>query len=40
MSSAEVEDVTAMNSRSNINAAPLLPRRAMAVAGEESPAPF
>ncbi len=40
ISSAEVELVTAMNRRRSMSAAPPVPRRAMAVAGEESPAPF
>jgi len=40
MSSAEVLDVTAMNSSSNINPAPPFPRSVMAVAGDDRPAPF
>lgn len=40
MSSAEVEEVTAMKRRRSMSAAPPLPRSAMAVAGDERPAPF
>ena len=40
ISSALELDVTAMNSRININIAPPWPSRVIAVAGDESPAPF
>lgn len=40
ISSAEVEEVTAMKRRRSMSAAPPLPRSAIAVAGEERPAPF
>lgn len=40
ISSADVDDVTAMKRRSSIRPAPPLPSRVMAVAGEERPAPL
>ena len=40
ISSAEVDEVTAMKSRMSMSTAPPLPSRAMAVAGDERPAPF
>lgn len=40
ISSADVELVTAMKSNMSISTAPPLPARAMAVAGDDSPAPF
>ena len=40
MSSADVDEVTAMKRSRSMRPAPDLPKSAMAVAGEERPAPF